>query len=77
MFRKLLDEAVQETTSVLCFEAFRETEIERGQVLQSRVRCHLPQEVQGPGIRTEKDEGGRHTPFFNNTDRSSISEQRT
>ncbi len=53
-------------TSVLFFVVFNETEIERGQVLAKpgTVTCHYKFTAQVYVLT--KDEGGRHTPFFNN-----------
>ena len=53
-------------TSVLCFVVSQRTEIERGQVLAKpgTVTCHTKFTAQVYVLT--KDEGGRHTPFFNN-----------
>jgi elongation factor Tu len=53
-------------TSVLCFVVFREQNIVRGQVLAKpgSVTCHTKFTAQVYVLT--KDEGGRHTPFFNN-----------
>ena len=54
-------------TSVHYFVVFRETEIERGQCLAkpgSVITAHKKFKAQVYVLK--KDEGGRHTPFFNN-----------
>ena len=65
MFRKLLDEAQAVITSALCCVVFK-TDIVRGQVLAKpgSVTCHKKFTAQVYVLT--KDEGGRHTPFFNN-----------
>ena len=42
------------------------TEIERGQVLAKTRFCKPYKKFTAQGLRSNKDEGGRHTPFFNN-----------
>ena len=54
------------TTSALCCVALLETEIERGQVLSKPGSIHPHTKFTGQVYVLTKDEGGRHTPFFNN-----------
>ena len=65
MFRKLLDEGRRATTSAACCAASKREDIERGQVLAKPGLDHAAHEVRGRGVRADKEEGGRHTPFFN------------
>ncbi|MCR5501479.1 MAG: elongation factor Tu [Lachnospiraceae bacterium] len=66
MFRKLLDEAVAGDNIGALLRGIQRTEIERGQVLSKpgSVKCHTKFTAQVYVLT--KDEGGRHTPFFNN-----------
>ena len=66
MFRKLLDEAQAGDNIGALLRGVQRTEIERGQVLckPGSVTCHHKFTAQGYVLT--KDEGGRHTPFFNN-----------
>ena len=66
MFRKLLDEAQAGDNIGALLRGVQRTEIERGQVLikPGRVTCHKKFTAQVYVLT--KDEGGRHTPFFNN-----------
>ena len=66
MFRKLLDEAQAGDNIGALLRGIQRTEIERGQVLikPGTVRCHKKFTCQVYVLT--KDEGGRHTPFFNN-----------
>ena len=66
MFRKLLDEAQAGDNIGALLRGIQRTEIERGQVLikPGTVSCHKKFTCQGYVLT--KDEGGRHTPFFNN-----------
>ena len=66
MFRKLLDEAQAGDNIGALLRGVQRTEIERGQVLAKpgTVHCHTKFTAQ-VYVRTT-DEGGRHTPFFNN-----------
>ena len=66
MFRKLLDEAQAGDNIGALLRGVQRTEIERGQVLikPGTVTCHKKFTCQ-VYVMT-KDEGGRHTPFFNN-----------
>ena len=66
MFRKLLDEAQAGDNIGALLRGIQRTEIERGQVLAKpgTVTCHRKFTAQVYVLT--KDEGGRHTPFFNN-----------
>ena len=66
MFRKLLDEAQAGDNIGALLRGIQRTEIERGQVLikPGTVNCHKKFTCQVYVLT--KDEGGRHTPFFNN-----------
>ncbi len=66
MFRKLLDEAQAGDNIGALLRGVQRTDIERGQVLAKpgSVTCHKKFTAQVYVLT--KDEGGRHTPFFNN-----------
>ena len=66
MFHKLLDEAVAGDNIGALLRGVNRTDIERGQVLSKpgSVTCHKKFTAQVYVLT--KDEGGRHTPFFNN-----------
>ena len=66
MFRKLLDEAQAGDNIGALLRGVQRDEIERGQVLvkPGSVTCHTNFTAQVYVLT--KDEGGRHTPFFNN-----------
>ena len=66
MFRKLLDEAQAGDNIGALLRGIQRTEIERGQVLAQpgTIKCHTKFTAQVYVLT--KDEGGRHTPFFNN-----------
>ena len=66
MFRKLLDEAQAGDNIGALLRGVQRNEIERGQVLTKpgTVTCHKKFTAQVYVLT--KDEGGRHTPFFNN-----------
>ena len=66
MFRKLLDEAQAGDNIGALLRGVQRTEIQRGQVLAKpgTVTCHKKFTAQVYVLT--KDEGGRHTPFFNN-----------
>ena len=66
MFRKLLDGAQAGDNIGALLRGIQRTEIERGQVLAKpgTVTCHTKFTAQVYVLT--KDEGGRHTPFFNN-----------
>lgn len=66
MFRKLLDEAQAGDNIGALLRGVKREEIERGQVLvkPGTIKCHTKFTAQVYVLT--KDEGGRHTPFFNN-----------
>ncbi|MEG1595316.1 MAG: elongation factor Tu [Lachnospiraceae bacterium] len=66
MFRKLLDDAQAGDNIGALLRGVARTDIERGQVLikPGSVTCHTKFTAQVYVLT--KDEGGRHTPFFNN-----------
>ena len=66
MFRKLLDEAQAGDNIGALLRGVQRNEIERGQCLvkPGSVKCHHKFTAQVYVLT--KDEGGRHTPFFNN-----------
>ena len=66
MFRKLLDEAQAGDNIGALLRGIKREDIERGQVLAKpgTVTCHTKFTAQVYVLT--KDEGGRHTPFFNN-----------
>ncbi len=66
MFRKLLDEARAGDNIGALLRGVQRTDIERGQVIAKpgTVTCHKKFTAQVYVLT--KDEGGRHTPFFNN-----------
>ncbi|MDE6221368.1 MAG: elongation factor Tu [Lachnospiraceae bacterium] len=66
MFKKLLDEARAGDNIGALLRGIQRTEIQRGQVLSKpgSVTCHKKFTAQVYVLT--KDEGGRHTPFFNN-----------
>ena len=66
MFRKLLDEGQAGDNIGALLRGIKREEIERGQVLckPGSIKCHTKFTAQVYVLT--KDEGGRHTPFFNN-----------
>ena len=66
MFRKTLD-YVEAGDNVGCLlRGVAKTDIERGQVLSKPGSIHPHTKFKGQVYVLSKDEGGRHTPFFNN-----------
>ena len=65
MFRKLLDEAQAGDNVGVLLRGINRDQIERGQVLckPGSVKCY--KHFKGQVYVLTKDEGGRHTPFFN------------
>ena len=66
MFRKLMDEGQAGDNIGALLRGVQRTDIQRGQVLAKpgSVKCHTKFTAQVYVLT--KDEGGRHTPFFNN-----------
>lgn len=65
MFRKLLDEAVAGDNIGALLRGIQRNEIERGQVLAAPGTIHPHTHFKGQVYVLKKEEGGRHTPFFN------------
>ena len=65
MFRKLLDQAVAGDNIGLLLRGIDRTQIERGQVLAKPASIHPHTEFTAEVYVLKKEEGGRHTPFFN------------
>ena len=65
MFRKLLDEAQTGDNIGALLRGVNRDEIERGQVLAAPGTIHPHTKFKGQVYVLKKEEGGRHTPFFN------------
>ena len=66
MFRKLLDYAEAGDNIGTLLRGIQKNEIERGQVLAKPGTIHPHTKFKGEVYVLKKEEGGRHTPFFNN-----------
>ena len=66
MFRKILDYAEAGDNIGALLRGIQRTEIERGQVLCKPGSIHPYTKFRGQVYILKKEEGGRHTPFFNN-----------
>ena len=66
MFRKILDYAEAGNNIGALLRGIQRTEIERGQVLCKPGSIHPHTKFRGQVYILKKEEGGRHTPFFNN-----------
>ncbi len=66
MFRKMLDEAQAGDNVGALLRGVQRDEIERGQVLAKIGSINPHTHFKGEVYVLTKDEGGRHTPFFNN-----------
>ena len=66
MFRKLLDYAEAGDNIGALLRGIQKTDIERGQVLAKPGSIHPHTKFRGQVYVLKKEEGGRHTPFFNN-----------
>ena len=66
MFRKILDYAEAGDNIGALLRGIQRNEIERGQVLAKPGTIHPHTKFRGQVYVLTKDEGGRHTPFFNN-----------
>ena len=66
MFRKTLDFAEAGDNIGVLLRGIQREEIERGQVLAKPGTVHPHTKFEGKVYVLTKDEGGRHTPFFNN-----------
>jgi elongation factor Tu len=65
MFRKLLDQAQAGDNIGALLRGVQRTEIERGQVLAKPGSIHPHTKFASQVYVLKKEEGGRHTPFFN------------
>ena len=65
MFRKLLDDARTGDNVGILLRGVQRTEIERGQVLCKPGSINPHTKFKGEVYVLKKEEGGRHTPFFN------------
>jgi len=65
MFRKLLDSAMAGDNIGALLRGVQRTDIERGQVLAKPGSIHPHTEFKSQVYILTKEEGGRHTPFFN------------
>ena len=66
MFRKILDYAEAGDNIGCLLRGVQRTDIKRGQVLAAPGSIHPHTKFTGQVYVLSKDEGGRHTPFFNN-----------
>ena len=66
MFRKLLDYAEAGDNIGTLLRGIQKTEVERGQVIAKPGSIHPHTKFKGQVYVLKKEEGGRHTPFFNN-----------
>ena len=65
MFRKILDYAESGDNIGALLRGIQRSEIERGQVLAKPGSIHPHKKFEGQVYVLKKEEGGRHTPFFN------------
>ena len=65
MFRKLLDQAEAGDNIGVLLRGVQRTDVERGQVLAKPGTIHPHTKFKAQVYVLTKDEGGRHTPFFN------------
>ena len=66
MFHKLLDSAEAGDNAGLLLRGLKREDVERGQVIVKPGTTTPHTEFEGQAYILSKDEGGRHTPFFNN-----------
>lgn len=66
MFRKLLDEGQAGENVGLLLRGIKREDVERGQVIIKPGSVTPHTEFEAQAYILSKDEGGRHTPFFNN-----------
>ena len=66
MFRKILDYAEAGDNIGCLLRGVQRSDIERGEVLAAPGSIHPHTKFSGQVYVLSKDEGGRHTPFFNN-----------
>jgi len=65
MFRKLLDNAEAGDNAGILLRGTKKEEVERGQVLSKPGSVTPHKKFKGQAYILKKEEGGRHTPFFN------------
>ena len=65
MFRKLRDEAQAGDNIGVLLRGIEKNQVERGQVLAAPGTIHPHKKFKGQVYILKKEEGGRHTPFFN------------
>ena len=65
MFRKLLDQAEAGDNIGVLLRGVQRTDVERGQVLAKPGTIHPHTKFKAQVYVLTKEEGGRHTPFFN------------
>jgi elongation factor Tu len=65
MFRKLLDRGEAGDNAGLLLRGIDKTQIKRGQVICAPGSVKPHKKFKCEGYVLSKDEGGRHTPFFN------------
>ncbi|GAA4659781.1 elongation factor Tu [Gordonia humi] len=66
MFHKLLDSAQAGDNAGLLLRGLKREDVERGQVIVAPGTTTPHTDFEGQAYILSKDEGGRHTPFFNN-----------
>ncbi|MEX1829208.1 elongation factor Tu [Luteibacter sp. CQ10] len=66
MFRKLLDQGQAGDNAGLLLRGLKRDDVERGQVLAKTGTIKPHTQFEAEVYVLSKDEGGRHTPFFNN-----------
>jgi elongation factor Tu len=66
MFRKLLDEGLAGDNVGLLLRGLKREDIERGQVIVRPGKITAHKKFEAEVLVLKKEEGGRHTPFFNN-----------
>ena len=66
MFRKILDYAEAGDNIGALLSGIQRSDIERGQVICKPGSIHPHTKFSGQVYVLKKEEGGRHTPFFNN-----------
>jgi elongation factor Tu len=66
MFRKMLDEAQAGDNAGILLRGTKKDEVQRGQVLAKPASITPHTKFSGQVYILSKEEGGRHTPFFNN-----------
>jgi elongation factor Tu len=65
MFRKQLDEAIAGDNAGVLLRGIEKTDVERGQVLAKPGSIKPYKKFKAQIYALKKEEGGRHTPFFN------------